>query len=86
MKFLENSFHIATCVAMTPVAAANAAMMSDPPTPAAVPSKLTAPSVPGGTGLSVVIRNVRFPYALNCGNIGKEITQQTMKSKKRQEK
>src|SRR6185503_16380828 len=35
-----------------------------PTNPAIVPSALIAPSVPGGTGLKVVIRNVRRPYAL----------------------
>lgn len=39
------------------------AMMMEPPTPAKVPSKLTAPSVPLGTGLNVVIKKVRFPKA-----------------------
>jgi len=33
------------------------------PTPAAVPSTLTAPSVPRGTLLRFVIRKVVFPYA-----------------------
>lgn len=38
-----------------------AAMMIEPTTPARVPSREIAPSVPGGTGLRVVMRKVRFP-------------------------
>eukprot|EP00966_Prymnesium_polylepis_P156620 3618977-Prymnesium_polylepis.1 len=48
----------------SPTAAANAVSTTEPTAPAAVPSRLTAPSVPGGTRRIVVIRYVVLPYAL----------------------
>lgn len=59
--FSQHTLH--TFVETTPAAAAKPEMMMDPTTPANVPSRLTAPSVPAATGLNVVIRNVRLPYA-----------------------
>ncbi len=47
-----------------PTAQLTRAIAPDATTPASVPSRLTAPSVPRGTGFRVVIRKVRCPYAL----------------------
>mmetsp|Transcript_15496 Transcript_15496/g.41616 ORF Transcript_15496/g.41616 Transcript_15496/m.41616 type:complete len:431 (+) Transcript_15496:803-2095(+) len=49
---------------ITPSPAAIAASAADPIMPAKVPSSETAPSVPRGTGESVVMRYVERPYAL----------------------
>ena len=51
-------------VAIQPRAAISVAMAAAPTALARLPSRLTAPSVPGGTGLKVVISRVRRPQRL----------------------